>query len=174
MSIFITVAGVIGVVICLLNLVGGLWSTARRFAVGLDSTSLPSTIWMLVTSPVISTICLFTLHHWIFTIPLLLCVAYTLSVRLFASNFANPNFTFLKIQVWVQLAMRLVFTLGVPIVLTLQFTGATGKGTTILSWYLPVFILASLITTWLANGIVCVLLVVSGELMFRLMFRQRM
>ena len=154
MSVFLIVTGILGILVSLYNLYGGALYIATQWhsqgQAGVDR----NTVWQLNTLPALSTILLFTLKHWIFVIAVLLpMIQMLLMARPNMRKDETPSFfqmVFPIVSGWVG---KGIIVIGSAIVLTLSLTSQNTDNPTILSWYLPVLIVAFWGVTWTANVI---------------------
>ena len=154
MSIFIIIIGILGILVSLYNLyAGALYIGAQWRSLGQASVDR-NTVWQLNTLPVLSTVLLFTLKHWIFTIAILCPMIQMLLMAL--PNMRKDEMPSRFQMIFPQVSGfvgRIIVVLGSAIVLTLSLTSRNTDNPTLLSWYFPVFIVAFWGVTWVANGI---------------------
>lgn len=154
MSIFLIIIGILGILVSLYNLyaaalyIGAQWRSLGQASVDRN------TVWQLNTLPALSTILLFALKHWIFTVAILFPMIQMLLMAL--PNMRKDEMPSRFQMVFPQVSGfvgRVIVVLGSAIVLTLSLTSQNSDNPTLLSWYFPVFIVAFWGVTWVATGI---------------------
>ena len=154
MSVFLIIIGILGILVSLYNLYNGaLYIGAQWRSLGQASVDR-NTVWQLNALPALSTILLFTLKHWIFVIAILLPMIQMLLMAL--PNIRKHEMPSRFQMVFPQVSGfvgRVIVVLGPAIILTLSLTSQNTDGPTLLSWYLPVLIVAFWAVTWVANPI---------------------
>ena len=152
MSIFLIIIGILGILVSLYNLYAGARYIAAQWHFDGQAGVDRNTVWQLNTLPALSTILLFTLKHWIFTIAILLPMIQMLLMTL-------PNIRKDEMPSFFQMAFpsvsgfvgKGIIVLGSAIVLTLSLTSQNTDNPTLLSWYFPVLLAAFWGVTWFAN-----------------------
>lgn len=72
MNIYLTIVGIIGIGLSLLNLKAGIQKMLIQLDNGYEPNLHFSTLWALNTAPIIASVFIFVFWNWIFTIPILL------------------------------------------------------------------------------------------------------
>lgn len=161
-NIILITSGILGVLISLFNLWG-----AAVCAIGqirFDPTRarlMRKTVWQMNTLPVLSTILVFTLKHWIFTVVILLALIqmflFTIVSKKYLKDKTPAPFLMLFQDVYGFLG-GIIVVLGTAVILTLSLTGQKSNSPTLLSWYLPVLIVGGfIVVTIIHNAIACII-----------------
>jgi len=154
MSIFLIIIGILGILLSLANLYAGARYIGAQWRSLGQANVDRNTVWQLNTLPVLSTVLLFTLKHWIFTIAILFPLIQMLFMAL--PNIRKDEMPSRFQMVFPQVSGfvgRVIVILGPTIILTLSLTSRNTDNPTLLSWYFPVLIVAFWAVTWVANGI---------------------
>ena len=144
--IIIIIFGVLGIFVSLFNLVGAVSYISAQMGFKGKASVMPNTVWQLNTAPTLSTILLLVLKHWIFIIGILLPAIY-----IFFSSIKKGGLEILpSISGFLS---RVIIVFGTAIIVTLSLTSRIANNATLLSWYFPVLIIVSFLSTWIANQI---------------------
>jgi len=153
MSTFIIIVGVLGALLTLYSLYDGARYLAALSRWHPGATIMPSTIWVETTAPALSTLFLFLLGHWVFSIVVLFKI-----IVLFVMGLSKEEAKEEKYQRWGVLfhygfgsIEGLILSVGPAVILTLSFTAQSVGGPTLWSWYLPALIAAFAVGGWVAN-----------------------
>jgi hypothetical protein len=154
MNIFLITIGIVGILVSLLNLYLGAmyivtqWHSGRR-----QASVMPNTVWQLNTLPAVSTIMLFVLKHWIFTIPVLLPIIQMILMQLGSKHVDKmPSTMEMIVPKISEFLGRITIMLAPAILLTLSLTGQGTGGSTLWSWYLPALIVAFVVVSLIAKA----------------------
>ena len=152
MSVFLIIVGVLGILVSIYNLYDGALYIARQWRCGGEASVHPDTVWQLNASPALATILLFVVKHWVFAVALVFPIMQMLLMALPSTQRGEmpSGFQMVFPQVGGFLG-RAIIVLGAAIVLTLSLTGRNGSDPTLLSWYLPVLLVAFVGVTWAAR-----------------------
>ena len=152
MSVFLIIVGVLGILVSLYNLLDGALYITRQWRCGGEASVHPDTVWQLNASPALATILLFVMKHWVFAAALVFPIMQMLLMALPSMRRGEmpSGFQMVFPQVGGFLG-RAIIVLGAAIVLTLSLTGRNGSDPTLLSWYLPVLLVAFVGVTWAAR-----------------------
>ena len=166
MSIFLIIVGVWGILLSLFNLYDGARYIALQIRLGGEGGVLRKTVWQVNTLPVLSTILLFTLKHWIFAIAILLPTIHMLLFILESKQGNEISSPFIMIFPRASGFLgRIIIVLGSAIIITLSLTNQNNNNPTLLSWYFPILIVVSFIATWIINVIFCSLIGIFSSMM---------
>ncbi len=156
MSIFVVIVGILGVLVTLHSLydgakyLAGLWRWVSE-----RETIKASTLWVETTAPALSTILLFLLQHWVFSIVILLKVV--LLVILGISGEGAKEKMYERWGVLFHYGFGfidgIIIALGPAIILTLSLTVQSVGGPTLWSWYFPALIVAFVVGEQIGNMI---------------------
>ena len=168
MSIFLIIIGILGILLSLANLYAGARYIGAQWRSLGQANVDRNTVWQLNTLPVLSTVLLFTLKHWIFTIAILFPMIQMLLMALpnIRKDEMPSGFRMVFPQVSGYLG-RIIIVFGAAIILTLSLASQNANNPTLLSWYFPVSIVAFGGVTWIANLIFGWLIGVFASIMAR-------
>lgn len=168
MSIFLIIVGILGILISLLNLYYGARYIAAQMSLQGRAGVMPNTVWQLNTLPTLSTILLFVLKHWIFTIAILLPTIQMLLTTLGSKQKDEMHSPFLEIFPQISGFLgRILIVFGAAVILTLSLTDQNTNNPTLLSWYFPILIVVSFFVTWITNGLFGWLIGIFASMMVR-------
>jgi len=149
MSAFVIIVGVLGALVTLHSLYDGARYLATLSRWDSRATVMPTTIWVETTAPALSTILLFLLQHWVFSI-----VIFFKIIVLFAVLVSKQG----AYERWGALFHYgfgfidgVILSVGPAIILTLSLTAQSAGSPTLWSWYLPALIAAFVVGQWIAN-----------------------
>lgn len=146
MSIFLIIVGILGILVSLLTLYQGALYIAAQWRYERQARVSPQTVWRLSTVPALSTILLFVLQHWIFTIVIILAIIQMVLKALRGEHGAERILLLVS-----EFLGAIIIVFGAAIILTLSLTSQNADNATLLSWYFPVLIVAFGGVSWVAN-----------------------
>lgn len=144
MRTLLIIAGIVGVLVSVANLYGALRFYSKRWE---GAISLP-VIWDAVTFPIVSTLLLFTLKHFIYCIAIAISVIHFLStnIGILVKSRSGHTISSLPAHYLTYYGGRSLLIVGTAVVL-IQKTQIAALA----SWYLPSFILGCWIASVISN-----------------------
>ena len=147
--------GVVGAIVTLVSVLQGVMyqaSLSRSLAGGLVRTD---TVFIETTAPVLATLLLFLLQHWVFTIVIVLSLcAWIYAAVTSGSQFNSGEGLYFALYQLRKFGSALIIVIGGAILLTLSLTAEDPDGPTVWRWHFPALVVGFGVGSYLINAVV--------------------